>query len=275
MKAKRSLGQNFLVDAEYQQRIHNAVQPRAGETIIEIGPGHGALTKGLVASGASVLAVELDQELIPALQHQFAAHENFRLLAADALVVNFCTAIAPATTARVVANLPYNVSTPIIQRLLAQRHCLRELTVMLQREVVERMTAVPGGKEYGVLSVLVQFYSAAVHLFDVPPTAFRPIPKVWSSVVRLSVYETPVVAVRDEAQFIELVKVLFSQRRKTIYNNLRSGRVRLGLPDEAAILAALTAVQLDPRRRGETLSMVELAALADQVSAIGAGDAAP
>ncbi len=275
MKAKRSLGQNFLVDAEYQQRILNAVQPRAGETLIEIGPGHGALTKGLVASGASVLAVELDQELIPVLQGQFAAHENFRLLAADALVVNFCSAIAPATAARVVANLPYNVSTPIIQRLLAQRHCLCELTVMLQREVVERMTAVPGGKEYGVLSVLVQFYSEAVHLFDVPPSAFRPIPKVWSSVVRLTVHETPVAAVHDEALFIELVKVLFSQRRKTIYNNLRSGRVRLGLPDEAAILAALTAVQLDPRRRGETLSMVELAALADQVSAIGAGDAAP
>jgi 16S rRNA (adenine1518-N6/adenine1519-N6)-dimethyltransferase len=267
MKAKRSLGQNFLVDTHYQQRILNAVQPRAGETLIEIGPGHGALTEGLVASGASVLAVELDQELIPVLQHQFAAHENFRLLAADALKVNFCAAIAPATSARVVANLPYNVSTPIIQHMLLQRNCLRELTVMLQREVVERMTATPGGKEYGVLSVLVQFYCDAVQLFDVPPGAFRPIPKVWSSVVRLSVHETPVVTVKDETLFIELVKVLFSQRRKTIYNNLRAGRTRLGLADEAAIEAVLAAAQLDPRRRGETLTLTEIAALADQVSA--------
>ena len=267
MKAKRSLGQNFLVDAHYQQRILNAVQPRAGETLIEIGPGHGALTEGLVNSGASVLAVELDQELIPVLQHQFAAHENFRLLAADALKVDFCAEIAPATAARVVANLPYNVSTPIIQHMLVQRNCLRELTVMLQREVVERMTATPGGKEYGVLSVLVQFYCDAVHLFDVPPGAFRPIPKVWSSVVRLTVHETPVVTVQDETLFIELVKVLFAQRRKTIYNNLRAGRVRLGLADEAAIEAVLMAAQLDPRRRGETLTLTEIAALADQVSA--------
>lgn len=265
MKAKRSLGQNFLVDAHYQQRILNAVQPRTGETIIEIGPGHGALTEGLVKSGASVLAVELDQELIPALQHQFAAHANFRLLAADALKVDFCAALAPATSARVVANLPYNVSTPIIQHMLEQRQCLRELTVMLQREVVERMTAEPGGKEYGVLSVLVQFYCEAVHLFDVPPGAFRPVPKVWSSVVRLTVQETPVVAVRDEALFIELTKVLFSQRRKTIYNNLRAGRTRLGLADEAASEAVLTAAQLDPRRRGETLTLAEIATLADQV----------
>lgn len=267
MKAKRSLGQNFLVDTHYQQRILNAVQPRASETLIEIGPGHGALTEGLVASGASVLAVELDQELIPVLQHQFAAHGNFRLLAADALKVDFCAAIAPATSARVVANLPYNVSTPIIQHMLVQRRCLRELTVMLQREVVERMTATPGGKEYGVLSVLVQFYCEAVQLFDVPPGAFRPIPKVWSSVVRLTVHETPVVMVQDETLFIELVKVLFSQRRKTIYNNLRAGRTRLGLADEAAIETVLTAARLDPRRRGETLTLTEIAALADQVSA--------
>lgn len=267
MKAKRSLGQNFLVDTHYQQRILNAVQPRAGETLIEIGPGHGALTEGLVESGAFVLAVELDQDLMPGLRAQFATNENFRLLAADALTVDFCAAIAPASSARVVANLPYYVSTPIIQHLLAQRHCLRELTVMLQREVVERMTAAPGGKEYGVLSVLVQFYCEAVHLFDVPPGAFRPIPKVWSSVVRLTVHETPVVAVRDEAVFIELAKVLFAQRRKTIYNNLRAGRVRLGLADEAAIEAVLTAAQLDPRRRGETLTLTEIAALADQVSA--------
>jgi 16S rRNA (adenine1518-N6/adenine1519-N6)-dimethyltransferase len=266
VKAKRSLGQNFLVDPHYQQRIISAVQPRAGEMLVEIGPGHGALTAHLVASGAQVLAVELDYELIPLLQQRFADQANFRLLAADALTVEFCLAIAPAPTARVVANLPYNVSTPILQRLLAQRHCLRELTVMLQREVVERMVAPPGGKEYGFLSVLVQFYAEAVQLFDVPPGAFRPVPKVWSSVVRLRLRETPAVAVPDEALFIELTKVLFAQRRKTIYNNLRAGRDRLDLGDDASLTALLAAAQIDPRRRAETLTLAESGELARQVS---------
>ncbi len=265
MKAKRSLGQNFLVDPHYQQRIVKAVQPRAGETIIEIGPGHGALTGWLVESGAQVLAVELDQDLIQPLQQQFAARGNFHLLAADALEVDFCREIVPAATARVVANLPYNVSTPIIQRLIAQRHCLRELTVMLQREVVERITAAPGGKEYGYLSVLVQFYCEADRLFDVPPGAFRPVPKVWSTVLRLRAREKPLVEARDEALLIELVKALFAQRRKTIFNNLRAGRARLGLTDEKMIGSLLSVAQLDPQRRAETLTIAEAVSLANKV----------
>lgn len=265
MKAKRSLGQNFLVDPHYQQRIVQAVQPRAGETIIEIGPGQGALTGWLLESGAQVLAVELDQDLIPSLAQRFGARNNFRLLAADALAVDFCREIAPAISARVVANLPYYVSTPIIQRLLAQRHCLSELTVMLQREVVERMTATPGGKEYGFLSVLVQFYCEAITLFEVPPGAFRPAPKVWSSVVRLRVRAKPLVAARDEELLVELVKALFAQRRKTIFNNLRAARVRLGLTDEKMLGSLLAAARLDPQRRAETLTVAEAVALANKV----------
>jgi 16S rRNA (adenine1518-N6/adenine1519-N6)-dimethyltransferase len=265
VKAKRHLGQNFLVDPHYQQRILSAVQPRAGEVLIEIGPGQGALTEHLVESEARVLAVELDYELIPVLQQRFAGRENFRLLAADALDVDFCQAIAPEPSARVVANLPYNVSTPILQRLLEQRQCLRELTVMLQREVVERIVAPPGGKEYGFLSVLVQFYCEATQLFDVPPGAFRPVPKVWSSVVRLRLRATPAVAVQDEVLFIELTKVLFAQRRKTIYNNLRAGRVRLGLDEEVDLAGLLATAQLDPRRRAETLTLAETGALAHEV----------
>jgi 16S rRNA (adenine1518-N6/adenine1519-N6)-dimethyltransferase len=271
MKAKRSLGQNFLVDPHYQQRIISAVQPRAGETLIEIGPGHGALTDRLVASGAQVIAVELDHELIPELQQRFAGHDNFRLLAADALVVDFCQALAPVPVARVVANLPYNISTPILQRLLEQRQCLRELTVMLQREVVERIVAPPGGKEYGFLSLLVQYYAEAVQLFDVPPGAFRPVPKVWSSVVRLRLRDTPAIAVEDEALLLELTKVLFSQRRKTIYNNLRSGYTRLGLGADVDLAALLVAAELDPKRRAETLTLAESGNLANRVAELRRG----
>ncbi len=177
MRAKRSLGQNFLTGEHYPRRIVGAVAPRVDETIIEIGPGRGALTGLLVESEARIVAVELDRELIPLLAERFAARENFRLIEADALTLDFCREIEPATAARVVANLPYYVSTPILQRLIEQRRCLREMTLMLQREVAERITARPGGKEYGYLSALVQFFCEAERLFDVPPGAFRPRPQ--------------------------------------------------------------------------------------------------
>jgi len=268
MRAKRSLGQNFLVDRYYRQRIIEAVAPRAGETIIEIGPGQGALTDLLVESGAEVVAIELDRELIPSLAARFAGRANFRLIEADALTLDFCQQIAPAASARVVANLPYYISTPILQRLIEQRRCLRELTLMLQREVVERITAGPGGKEYGYLSVLVQFFCEAERLFEVPPGAFRPAPKVYSGVVRLRVRPQPAAAVRNQEFFLELIKVLFAQRRKTILNNLRAGRGRLGLKDDAQMARALAAAQLDPQRRAETLAIPELARLAEQIAEV-------
>jgi len=266
MHAKRSLGQNFLVDPQFPRRIVEAVAPRPGETIVEIGPGHGALTELLVARGARVVAVELDRELIAPLGARFPAHPDFRLLEADALGVDFCREIAPAATARVVANLPYYVSTPILRRLIAQRRCLSEMTLMLQREVVERMLAGPGGKEYGFLSVLVQFYCEGRRLFDVPPGAFRPAPKVYSSVVRLGFRPQPAEEVPDEEAFIELVKVLFAQRRKTILNNLRAGRGRLGMAVEGEAALALATAGLEPSRRAETLTIPELARLARALS---------
>lgn len=263
MRAKRSLGQNFLVKSQYSTRIVDSVRPQAGETIIEIGPGQGALTEQLVASSARVVAIELDRELVPMLKSAFAGFGNFNLVEADALKVNFCDAIAPAATARVVANLPYNISTPILQRLIEHRRCLREMTLMLQREVVERIVAEPGGKEYGYLSVLVQFYCEAESLFDVPPGAFRPVPKVTSSLLRLTVRSQPAAAVGDESLLFEMTKTLFAQRRKTIFNNLRAGAARLGLADGARINQLLGAAGIDPQRRAETLSIAELARLAN------------
>ena len=266
MRAKRSLGQNFLVGSHYPQRIVDSVAPRAGETIIEIGPGQGALTELLVESDPRVIAIELDAALIPHLTQRFSGRENFQLVEADALRVDYCDLIAPEVTARVVANLPYYISTPILQTLIAHRRCLSEMTLMLQREVVERIAALPGGKEYGFLSVLAQFYCEVEKLFDVPPGAFRPAPKVYSSVIRLRTRSRPSVPVRDEALLIELTKVLFAQRRKTILNNLRAGWDRLGLPSADGLVGLLSSSALDPGRRAETLSVEEIAGLADAIS---------
>lgn len=263
MHAKKSLGQNFLVGDHYPQKIVTAVQPQPNETILEIGPGHGALTEKLIASGARVVAIELDKDLLPELTATFSDAQNFQLVVADAMKVNFCEIIQPAATARVVANLPYYISTPILQRLIAHRTCISEMTLMLQREVVDRIVAEPGGKEYGYLSALVQFYCEAGKLFDVPPGAFRPAPKVHSSVLRLRVRTETAAAVRDEKFFLTMLSALFAQRRKTILNNLRAGRARLSLVDDETIKAALDSISLNPQRRAETLSLSEMAALAN------------
>jgi 16S rRNA (adenine1518-N6/adenine1519-N6)-dimethyltransferase len=270
MRAKRSLGQNFLAGSHYPRRIIDSVTPRAGETIVEIGPGRGALTGLLLESGARVIAIELDPELIPGLSRMFSGRENFRLVEADALKIDYCGLIAPVADARVVANLPYYISTPILQRLIEHRRCLSEMTLMLQREVVERITAPPGGKEYGFLSVFTQFYCEAEKLFDVPPGAFRPAPQVHSSALRLRLRARPAAPVDDEDLMIELTKTLFAQRRKTILNNLRAGRNRLGrdrsdLIDESEIISLLSSSGLEPKRRAETLSVEEIARLANAI----------
>ncbi len=266
MRAKRSLGQNFLVGSHYPRRIVDSVAPKTGETVIEIGPGQGALTGLLLESGARVIAIELDAELIPRLSEMFSGRDNFRLIEADALKVDYCELIAPVTTARVVANLPYYISTPIMRRLIEYRRCLSEMTLMLQREVVERITANPGGKEYGFLSVLTQFYCQVEKLFDVPPGAFRPAPKVYSSALRLRARARPSAPVNDEALMIELTKALFAQRRKTIFNNLRASWNRLGITGQSAIVGLLSSCELDAKRRAEDLSIEEIARLADAIA---------
>lgn len=268
MHAKKSLGQNFLVGDHYPKRIVASVAPKPDETILEIGPGHGALTEFLIASGARVIAIELDRDLIPKLREKFSTAENFQLVEADALKVKISEIIKPAATVRVVANLPYYISTAILQHLLTQRTSITEMTLMLQSEVVTRITATPGGRDYGYLSALVQFYCEAHKLFDVPAGAFRPIPKVTSSMMRLRVREKPAAEVSDEKYFVALISSLFAQRRKTISNNLRAARGRLHLGDDESIADALAAAELDGRRRGETLSLQEMAQLAENLQKI-------
>ncbi len=257
-RAKKRLGQNFLVDESYARRVVGALGPRAGETVLEIGPGRGVLTSLLLESGARVVAVELDRELVPVLRERFAGREDFKLVEADALGVDFCAAVEPAASARVVANLPYNISTAILQRLFEQRGCVPEMVLMLQREVVERITAPPGSAARGYLTVLVEAFCHAEALFDVPPGAFRPAPKVWSTVARLRA-RGGVDESFDERLFLRLAGAGFAQKRKTIFNNLRSAPEDLrALVERAGGPAALLeAAGVDAGRRAEALTLAE------------------
>ncbi|HYE65961.1 MAG TPA: 16S rRNA (adenine(1518)-N(6)/adenine(1519)-N(6))-dimethyltransferase RsmA [Pyrinomonadaceae bacterium] len=264
MRAKKSLGQNFLTDERVVDRIVGELAPRADETIIEIGPGRGALTSRLIEKAGRLVAVEFDRDLVPVLRQRFAAHENFKLIEADALATNFCEVIEPASSARVVANLPYYISTAILQHLIAYRGCLTEMVLMLQREVVERLTAPPGASERGFLSVLIEAYCEAEILFDVAPGSFRPVPKVWSTVVRLRMRPHIAVEVKEEALLWQTVSAGFAQRRKTIFNNLRgaAGDLRSRLEMKGGARRALEAARIEPQRRAETLSLEEWARLA-------------
>jgi 16S rRNA (adenine1518-N6/adenine1519-N6)-dimethyltransferase len=270
LRAKKSLGQNFLVDEGVIERIVRAVGPRAGETLLEIGPGHGALTSRLVEKAERLVAVEFDRELVSLLRERFGGRENFELVEGDALVEDLCALIKPASRARVVANLPYYISTAILQRLIEQRRCLSEMVLMLQSEVVERIIARPGGSERGFLSVLVEAYCEAEKLFDVAPGSFRPVPKVTSTVVRLSLRPGIAAPVEDEALLWQVVSAGFAQRRKTIFNNLRAaaGELRSRIEQSGGTKTALEAASIEAQRRAETLSLEEWARLSN---AIGEG----
>ena len=243
--AKRSLGQNFLVDASVIRKIVDALDPEDGDVVIEIGPGRGALTEMLVERKPEIYAFELDTELARSLKERFRDTPTIHVFEADALEIDFPT-IAEGRKLHLVANLPYNVSTAILRRLFASADVFEECVLMFQREVVERIAAKPGSKERGFLSVLTQAYFDVEKLFDVPPSAFRPVPKVWSSVARL----TPRRERPFDAKALEsIVSSSFALKRKTILNNLK-----IVLPDAAQILFE---TGIDPKRRAETLELDE------------------
>jgi 16S rRNA (adenine1518-N6/adenine1519-N6)-dimethyltransferase len=261
VNSKKRFGQNFLVDRGVADRIIAAVAPRPDETIIEIGAGRGALTSRLLETTGRVVAIEFDRELIPSLREKFSGAANLKLIEADALTIDFCAAIDPVLNARVVANLPYNIATAVLQRLIEQRRCLTELTLMLQREVVDRITAEAGSSERGYLSVMVEAYSEAEQLFDVAPQAFRPVPKVWSTVVSLRVRPKIAVEVKDEALLWQVVSAGFAQRRKTILNNLRDAppNIQELLKKRGGASIVLCDACIPPLRRAETLTLEEWA----------------
>jgi 16S rRNA (adenine1518-N6/adenine1519-N6)-dimethyltransferase len=255
----KRLGQHFLRDQRTIHRIIDALAPKRDEIIIEVGPGTGALTSVLVERAGRVVAVEFDNKLAPLLQERFGSFGNFKLVMGDALTVDFCKEILPALSARIVANLPYNISTAILQRLIAQRGCLDEMVLMLQREVVERVLAPPGTTDRGYISVLVEAYCEAEKLFDVAPGVFRPPPKVWSSVMRLKFRPRINKEITDEGLLREVVSAGFAQKRKTILNNLRhaTGRLQEVLKRNGGASIVLCKASVELQRRAETLTIEE------------------
>jgi 16S rRNA (adenine1518-N6/adenine1519-N6)-dimethyltransferase len=248
-RPKKRFGQHFLTDRHYLGRIVDAVAPRPDDAMVEIGPGTGLMTERLAAVVRHLHVVEIDRELAQALRGAFppghvTVHE------ADALEFDFAQLPAPL---RVVGNLPYNVSTPILFRIAAAAERIADCTFMLQKEVVDRMVAAPDTADYGRLSVMLQYRFAMDRLFDVPPGAFTPPPKVDSAVVRMVPLPAARQRARDEETFARVVAAAFGQRRKTLRNAVRA------LVDSEAIAA----LGIDPGRRGETLSVEEFIAVAD------------
>jgi 16S rRNA (adenine1518-N6/adenine1519-N6)-dimethyltransferase len=255
IRALKSLGQNFLRDPHYLNRIADAARVGPEDQVLEIGPGLGHLTAVLAQRARKVLAIEVDDRLILRLQSVFSACPNFELIHADALEYDYGSL---SGRWKVVANLPYYISTPIMQRLIVRRDKFISLTLMLQKEVAERIAAPPGGKEYGYLSVLVQFYTMPRMEFKVPPGAFTPSPEVDSTVITLTLRDQPAVVVKDEAFFIRVIKAAFSQRRKTLRNSLK----QLEAPKER-MDAVFNSTGIDLGRRAETLNVEEFGKLAD------------
>lgn len=256
-RARKRFGQNFLRDLGIISRIVRAIGPREGDRLIEIGPGQGALTEPLLEAAGSLEVVELDRDLIPGLRVQFFNYPDFVIHEGDALKFDFTALKGEGPALRVVGNLPYNISTPLIVHLLTMGDAIADMHFMLQKEVVERLAAEPGGPDWGRLSVMAQYYCQVEQLFIVPPEAFVPRPSVDSAIVRLTPHAALPHPADDPALLFELVKLAFGQRRKTLRNNLK-GRV------SADVLEALG---IDPTRRPQTLTVAEYVAIANRVAA--------
>lgn len=259
---KKSLGQNFLVDANVLRNIVRIAGLDKEKGALEIGPGIGALTQHLAEAAGRVAAVEIDRRLLPVLEETLAPYDNVTVIHGDILKMDlsrlFAEQFAGMKAASVVANLPYYVTTPILMALLEADLPLEHIVVMVQKEVAERITAPPGSKAYGALSIAVQYRCEAEIAAVVPPTVFIPRPDVDSAVIRLSRLDKPRVETEDETFLFDVVRAAFAQRRKTLLNNLQA---RFGKDRKEELLAALAEAGLDPGRRGETLSLAEFAAL--------------
>lgn len=264
---KKSLGQNFLTDANILRNIAGAAKLDASKGALEIGPGIGALTQQLAKSAGKVVAVEIDGRLLPVLQETLQPYPNAVVVHGDVLKLDLDRLwqehFADCAQVSVVANLPYYVTTPIVMKLLEEKLPLEYIVVMIQREVAERMAAKPGGKEYGSLSIAVQYYAEPDIVAVVPPSVFIPQPHVDSAVIRLRMRAEPPVRVEDEALFFEVVHACFAQRRKTIANNLLAGLFAKSA--KPAMEALLAQCGIDPGRRGETLDLAEYARLANAI----------
>jgi len=250
-KARKRFGQNFLHDQQVIDRIIASIAPQATDLLVEIGPGQAALTRPLLESGAELHLIELDRDLVARLEDKFAGHSNITIHSCDALRANI-----PELTGhrpfRLIGNLPYNISTPLIFHVLQWNKLIIDMHFMLQKEVVDRMAAAPGSRTYGRLSVMTQFRADVMPLFDVLPESFSPVPRVCSSIVRLQPLQEPPVDAGSFENMSKVVTAAFSMRRKTLRNSLRD------VLSEDQILSA----GIDPGQRAEQLSLSQFAALA-------------
>ena len=263
-KFSKSLGQNFLIDDSVPRDIVAGAEVDSEDLVIEIGPGVGTLTAQLIKKAKKVVAIELDNDLIPILEQELGDNPNFTLIHNDALKVDFNEVIGEEKSVKLVANLPYYVTTPIIVKLLKDGYNFKSLTIMIQKEVAERMNAEPGNKDYGALSLAVQYYAEPYIVANVPPNCFMPRPKVGSAVIRLDRYEEPPVQVKDEKLMFRIIRASFNQRRKTLANGLKNSP-ELDFTKEQ-IEAAIGHLGRGASIRGEALTLEEFAELANYLS---------
>ncbi len=262
-QARKRFGQNFLHDAHVIRKIVQAIGPQPEQHLLEIGPGQGALTIPLVNSGAKLDVVELDRDLAAWLQNHFSDCERFTLHLGDVLKFDLKTLTQQPRSIRVIGNLPYNISTPCLFHLLESESLIDDMTFMLQKEVVQRLAATPDDDEYGRLSVMVQYFCTVEHLFDVPPGAFKPAPKVTSAIVRLRPHREYKEQATDTALLRDLVRTAFSQRRKTLRNCIKPLIVGLDPQD----------LPVDLSLRPENLGVADYVRLSNKISSLRAASA--
>lgn len=270
ISAKKRFGQNFLIDKRVLERIIEGAEITKQDTVLEIGPGIGTLTQALCEAAGYVLAVEIDKDMIPLLEENLADCDNYEIINDDVLRVDIKqliddrqknAALGSSERIKVAANLPYYITTPIIMQLLESRLPIASITIMVQKEVADRMQAAPGSSDYGALSLAVQYYTKAEITAKVPPNCFIPRPGVDSAVITLKCYEEAPVAVKDDRYMFRLIKAAFAQRRKTLVNALKND-AGLKLTREQ-VEAAVTKLGIDINIRGERLSLGEFAMLSD------------
>ena len=257
IKMSKKLGQNFLIKRGIVDEIVHAAELTPGEPVLEVGPGIGTLTQGLAQSGADVTAIELDRRLLEVLDTTLASYDNVRIIHGDVLKLDV-PSIMNHKPFKVVANLPYYITTPIIMSLLESKLSIERLVVMVQKEVALRIVAKPGTKDYGALSVAVQYYTEPDIVLDVPPKSFLPAPAVTSSVIRCVLRDKPPVDVIDEKLFFRVVKAGFAQRRKTFANTMKTTGLSKDRIEELLVKA-----NIDGQRRGETFTLQEFADVAN------------
>lgn len=260
LRANKKLGQNFLINEEIINQIIEKADVNKNDTIIEIGPGLGSLTAKLLENANKVIAIELDSNMSNILKERFCLYDNFELIEKDVLKVDLNEIVEKYDSVKVVANLPYYITTPIIMKLLEERLKLKSITVMVQKEVGERFCAVPNSKEYGAITISINYYTKPEIIIDVPKENFEPMPEVDSCVIKLDVRDIPPVDLKNEKEFFNLIKAGFSQRRKTINNSLAS----MGISKEK-IKNVLEKLSIDSKLRAENLTMEQFADISNNM----------